>query len=160
MQSPDDNINLFFIQGQVIYNVLMPQASVRASLIVGRTVAANLVLLSVSWTSLCISRAVTSPHKLYVQVQQCQHTCFYIKAWYYCNPYHQVLCYCSLVKPDLRTKARVRFRKTLIMHNGIVFMVEISAQSQSPLQSLSVHALQHLVTPIGLTTFVPSLTAV
>ena len=35
MQSPDDNINLFFIQGQVIYNILMPQASVRASLIVG-----------------------------------------------------------------------------------------------------------------------------
>ena len=153
MQSPDDNINLFFIQGQVIYDVLMPQASVRASLIVGLEyvewndrmeqwtyiVAANLVLLSVSWTTLCISRAVTSPHKLYVQVQQCQHTCFYIQAWYYCNPYYQVLCYCSLVKPDLRTKARVRFCKTLIMHNGIVFMVEISAQSQSPLQSLSVH---------------------
>ena len=35
MQSPDDNINLFFIQEQVIYNVLMAQASVRASLIVG-----------------------------------------------------------------------------------------------------------------------------
>ena len=32
--SPDDYINLFFIQGQVIYNVLMPQASIRVSQIV------------------------------------------------------------------------------------------------------------------------------
>ena len=32
--SPDDYINFFFIQGQVIYNILMPQASIRASQIV------------------------------------------------------------------------------------------------------------------------------
>ena len=35
MQSTDDNINLFFVQGQAIYNILMAQASIRASLIAG-----------------------------------------------------------------------------------------------------------------------------
>ena len=45
-----------------------------------------------------------------------------------------------------------------MMHNGIVFMVKISAQSQSPLQSLSVHF--DIWSLLGLTTFVPSLTAV
>ena len=53
-------------------------------------------------------------------------------------------CYCSLVKPgDLSTKGRVRFRKTLMMHNGIIFIVEISAQSQSPLQSLCTLTFGH-----------------
>ena len=116
--SPDDYINFFFIQGQVIYNILMPQASIRASQIVRLeesmestmeqwtyTVAANLVLLSVSWTTLCISRAVTSPQSFMCKYSNANTHASIYKHGTIATLTIRCFCYCNPVKPrDLRTK--------------------------------------------------------